>query len=79
MKKYQEGLGKLSSHTRFEVGDDSKIRFWHDVWCGDQALKIAFPKLFNIARFKEDAMADHFELSSASYQWNVNFLRAAHD
>jgi len=30
--------------TIFEEGDGSKIRFWHDVWCGEQTLKIAIPK-----------------------------------
>jgi hypothetical protein len=29
-------------YTRFEVGDNSKISFWHDVWCEDQPLKVAF-------------------------------------
>jgi hypothetical protein len=27
--------GAFSSHTRFEVGNGSKVKFWHDVWCGD--------------------------------------------
>jgi len=36
-------------HSRW--GDGSKIRFWHDVWCGDQTLKVAFPKLFSITHF----------------------------
>jgi hypothetical protein len=35
--------------------------------------------LFSIACFKEVAVADHLELSSASHQWNINFLKAAHD
>jgi len=26
--------GEFSSHTIFEVGDGSKIRFWHDVVWG---------------------------------------------
>jgi hypothetical protein len=30
-KNYQEGLGELFSHTRFEVKNGSKIRFWHDM------------------------------------------------
>jgi len=42
MGKHQEGLGEFSSHTRFEVGVGSKIKFWHDVWCGDHILKEAF-------------------------------------
>jgi hypothetical protein len=40
---YGVGFGKIlggvgedcSRHTRFEVGDGSMNRFWHDVWCGD--------------------------------------------
>jgi hypothetical protein len=35
------------------MGGSFKIRFWHDAWCGDQALKVAFLKLFDIARFKD--------------------------
>jgi hypothetical protein len=29
MEEYYEGLGEFCSHTKFEVGDGSKIRFWH--------------------------------------------------
>ena len=29
-------------HTKFELGDDSKIRFWHDVWCVETVLKEVF-------------------------------------
>jgi hypothetical protein len=67
------------SHSRFVVGDGSKIKLWHDIWCEDQALKVTLPILYSIGRFKEAAMVDHLELSSASDQWNINFLRVAHD
>lgn len=30
-KNIMTGWGVFSSHTRFEVGDVSKIRFWHDL------------------------------------------------
>jgi len=36
-------------------------------YCGDQALKITFPDLFSIARFKDVAVTNHLELSSASH------------
>lgn len=78
-KKISGEAKEVFSHTRAEVSDGSKIRLWHDVWCGDQALKIAFPNLFSIAHLKEAAMSDYLELSSAFHQWNVNSLRVAHN
>jgi hypothetical protein len=30
-------VGEFSRYTRFDVGDDSKIKFWHDVWCGEHS------------------------------------------
>jgi len=41
------------------VGDGSKVKFWYDVWCGDQTLKITFSDLYKIAHFKEVAVVDH--------------------
>ena len=38
---------------------------------GIKPLKIAFVDLFSIAHFKEDVLAGHLELSSASHQWNI--------
>jgi len=48
-KNISGGWWEFSSHTIFEVGDGSKIRFWHDVWCRDQTLKAPFPDSFNLA------------------------------
>ena len=33
----------------FDVGDGSRVSFWHDVWCGDRTLKEMYPALFAIA------------------------------
>jgi hypothetical protein len=30
-------------------GDVSKVSFWHNVWCRDSLLKMAYPDLFSIA------------------------------
>jgi hypothetical protein len=57
-------VGGFSRFIRFEVGDSSKIKFWHDVWCGDQAFKSGFPELFSITRLKEVAIADHLQFSN---------------
>ena len=37
------------------VGDGSRIRFWKDVWGGEEALCITFPTLFSLA-VQKDAM-----------------------
>jgi hypothetical protein len=67
------GFGKMSGRVgvsfqviRFEVGDGNKIRFWHDVWCGDQALKEACSDLYSIVCVKDASVDDHLALSSGS-------------
>jgi hypothetical protein len=57
-------LEKFSSHTKFEVGDGSKIRFWHDKWYGDWVLKDIFPDLYSIACVKDASVLDYLELSN---------------
>jgi hypothetical protein len=47
-KNIKSGWGTFLSHSRFEVGDGASVRFWHDLWCGNNALKEAFPNLYGI-------------------------------
>lgn len=72
MEKYQEGLGEFSSHTKFEVGDGSKIMFWHDVWgfgmmFGDEAFKKALPNLYSILALRMLPWHGTWELSNDSH------------
>jgi hypothetical protein len=75
----REDLWIFSCHTIFEVGDGSKIKFWHDQWCGDVALKEAFSDLFDIACAKDAFVAPHKVFLGVSNKWNMTFARAAHD
>jgi hypothetical protein len=78
-KNIRRGWSLFCSHTRFELGDGSRIRFWDDVWCGQLPLKEAFPVLYGIACDKDAFVAAHLDFSSGSLQWDVSFSRAAHD
>ena len=40
------------------MGDGQRVNFWQDRWCGDMALKDAFPELFVLSRDKEASVAD---------------------
>lgn len=65
-KHYKRGWGDFSKLVRFEVGDGSRIKFWYDVWCENQTLKVAFMMLFNIAHYKESSVVDHVQFSNDS-------------
>jgi hypothetical protein len=69
----------FSKFIRFEVGDGIRIRFWHDVWCGDQPLKESFLVLFRIARNKEAWVSDYMQIMNEEAHWNVPFCRVAQD
>jgi hypothetical protein len=45
--------------VRYEVGNGSKVLFWHDVWCGEVPLKTLFLDMFLIGwrRVCKDKMA----------------------
>uniref|UniRef100_A0A2N9GB44 Integrase catalytic domain-containing protein n=1 Tax=Fagus sylvatica TaxID=28930 RepID=A0A2N9GB44_FAGSY len=57
------GWDVFSQHISYTVGDGSRLRFWHDVWCGDLPLRSQFPSLFQLARAPEASVADlcHFQ------------------
>ena len=40
------------------MGDGSRTRFWHDIWCEDRQLKEYFPKLFCLARNMDAMVVD---------------------
>jgi hypothetical protein len=61
------------------VGDGSKIRFWHDAWCGDQSLTEAFVKLFSIAHYKKLWAVDNMMSSNGVIQWNMSSVRLVQD
>ena len=58
---------------RFEVGDGSRVLFWHDAWCGELPLKIPFPALFSISCAKEAWVGENMDIAHGIIHWNVMF------
>jgi hypothetical protein len=78
-KYISKGWSLFCSHTSFIFGHGSRIRFWHDVWCGEMTLKKAFSDLYDIARNKDALVAAHMVSESGSLQGDVSFIQTAHD
>jgi hypothetical protein len=78
-KNIRKWWGSFSGLSRLEVRDGARTKFWHDLWCRDRVLKESFPVLFSIARMKDASIADNMEVLGGSIQWNVSFVREAHD
>ena len=40
------GWSTFSRFLQFDVGNGPRVKFWHDVWCGDCPLRAGFSELF---------------------------------
>ena len=69
----------FSKFVAFEVGHGSLIRFWDDVWCDDEPLKLAYPELYRIACVKDAPVADFVQVRGNAVHWEVTFTRLAQD
>jgi hypothetical protein len=65
--------------VRYEVEDGSKVRFWHDVWHGEQPLKFSFLELFFIAYVKDAWVANYIQFRIGNIYRNTIFARPVHD
>ncbi|RVX21544.1 putative ribonuclease H protein [Vitis vinifera] len=73
-KAIAQGFQDFSKYTRFIVGDGERIRFWEDLWWGDQILKDQYPRLFRVVMDKNIPISSILG-SSRPFTWNFNFRR----
>jgi hypothetical protein len=78
-KHIRVGWDVFSNHISYKLGDGSRIRFWHDTWCGDLPLKQQFPILYLLTRAPEARVADFCRLQGSTYAWDISFIRAVQD
>uniref|UniRef100_A0A2N9FKE1 Uncharacterized protein n=1 Tax=Fagus sylvatica TaxID=28930 RepID=A0A2N9FKE1_FAGSY len=75
-----DGLGFSAYLLKMlNVGDGGLVRFWHDLWCGDAPLKVAYPALFMISGDKDESVAALMQFGNGSLHWELNFVRNVQD
>jgi hypothetical protein len=61
------GKGGILSEALLDMWWEN-ISFWHDLWCGNSVLKLAFLVLYGIARKKNASAVDNLEVLRGSNQ-----------
>ena len=69
---------EFSLITRYVVGNGDRIRFWEDLWRGDQPLGTQYPRLFRVVVDKNISISSVLG-PSRSFLWNLNFRRNLSD
>ena len=64
--------------TRFVVGNEERIRFWEDLWWGDQPLGTQYPRLFRVVVDKNIPISSVLG-PTRPFSWNLNFCRNLSD
>nr|GEW11214.1 RNA-directed DNA polymerase, eukaryota [Tanacetum cinerariifolium] len=54
-----------------KIGNRASYRFWEDIWCGNQPLKVQFPRIFQLELEKNCFIADRI----GSADWHDVFRR----
>jgi hypothetical protein len=63
--------GDFFSRGKFVVGSGEGVRFWEDIWLGDETLATQYPQLYNIVHRKHDTV----EPVMGSTPLNIGFRR----
>uniref|UniRef100_A0A2N9EHM0 Reverse transcriptase domain-containing protein n=1 Tax=Fagus sylvatica TaxID=28930 RepID=A0A2N9EHM0_FAGSY len=73
-KTISKGWDSLNRFISFEIGDESKVSFWHDVWCGDRPLKEMYPDLFAISCSLDSLVDDQLRRHNDTLHWDLTFI-----
>ena len=69
----------VKSRLFFVVGNGKRIKFWIDIWCGDESLCVSFPSLFALAVSKDAWVKDVWRCNEGGGSWSPLFSRPFND
>ena len=77
-EKNRKDWGTLLDNAKFRIGDGSRVGFWKDLWCGEEALCRSFPTLFSLAVNREALVSDVWD-NSGEGGWSPGFITSFSD
>jgi len=75
MCKEGGGEGWFQEEVRWSLGKGDKVKFWEDVWIGNQPLKTLFPKLFSISLNQGQRVEKIGVWEESGWRWNLKWRR----
>ena len=61
------------------MGEGTKVNFWTDQWCGNEALSQTFPQLFALAVQRNASINEMWDSNLGQGGWNIRFSRDSND
>ena len=61
------------------LGNERRISFWKNVWCGEEALRSLFPSPFILAVQKDAMVVDLWDCNREEGGWSPTFLGSFND
>ncbi|GLT36475.1 hypothetical protein SLA2020_108500 [Shorea laevis] len=65
----------LVNGFKWEVGDDSRVSFWREVWVGEKSLRDLCPRLFELAVKKDGLVSEIGGWEEGCWRWNIDWRR----
>ncbi|GFZ09766.1 hypothetical protein Acr_21g0003650 [Actinidia rufa] len=68
-KGIMKAWGDFCPHVAYQLGNGSKIIFWHDEWCSLMPLQDRFPELFALATNQDVLLQEEKPISQELDKW----------
>ena len=70
---------QLKQGCKFILGDEGRIRFWEDKWCGRNPLCEMFPMLYALVDSKGAMVWEVWNSTRGECGWNLRFFISFND
>lgn len=65
---------RVKENWKFCIGHGTRIRFWMNHWCGNLALSISYPTLFESIVNKLEIMGKIWDQTVGNGSWKLSFV-----